>query len=334
MSDFSYIPLESILSDWLDETGHDGFFNTDIILKNAQDQINKLVRGDQAKQYITLLNIENHTALLPKNFKSVIQAAYNIFPNNPCKRSEVVEMTKKLHGAEGCKIVARIECPKCHQEKCGCDLPFIEIEPDYLWMQSHPEYMIKHTKYMYSYTNMNSYPHRKFSNYHPQFQLMGVSSGNFHNLQYHISDCLNLNVDTDISYDIDLPNIVANFKEGQVLLSYFGFRIDETGGLMIPNVPEAIESIVNYIEYREAYRVYRKSREPRDRIFYQESKQEYWASHKRAVSILEMPSEDKMNMIWKNHMMKLLPYDDYEENFNRKQDDRFNYPGASSGLIF
>lgn len=334
-TNIGYIPLESIVSDWLSTTGHEGFYDTFLILKSAQDETQKLVRGDQVKEYVTLLTVEDYTSVLPKNFHAVVQAAYNIFPHKPCLKSEVVEFSKPVYGTDkACEMKIRLDCDTCSPNKCNCNRPFIEIDANDMWLRAHPEHVYGSSRHFYSYTNLTEYPGYKHSSLHPQFRLMGVKSGSFHNLNYHISECLNLNLDTDISYDIDIPNIVVNFKEGQILLSYFGHRIDEQGRLLIPNLPEAIEAITLYIESREAFREYRRSKKPADRIYYAEVKREYEIAHNKARAILERPSSDKIRMIWRNHMSKLLPYDNWESNLNRKQNDRFRYPNQSGGLIF
>lgn len=332
--DVGYIPLSSIVSEWLDSTGHDGQFNPDLIYKFAQDEINRLVRGEQAKQFIALLTVENHKAKLPANFKSIAQVAFNLFPEKPCPRTEIAEWSQKVFDGSGCELKINVECPSCHQTSCNCNSPVIEVNADELWRRSNPQYQTAHLKHFYSYTNMNEYPGDKFSCYHPQFRLIGRESNNFGNLKYHISNCINLNLDTEITYQIDLPYMVVNAKEGQILLSYFGFRIDDEGGLMVPNVPEALSAIVAYIEMKTAYIQYRKSRAREDRAFYFESKQEYAIEHRKAKNLLELPPADKMKMIWNNKMIKLLPYWNSEANLNRRQDDQYRYPNQTSGLIY
>lgn len=327
--DVQYIPLRSIISDWLDLTGHDGFFNTDLVYKDAQDEINSLVRGEQAKQFITLLTVDNNKTQMPANFKSIGQVAYNIFPEKPVLRSEVSEYTQKVFDGSGCELKVTKECPKCHKERCGCNTNVIEIDTDRMWRTNNPQHYASHLMHYKGYVNMTEYPGDKMCQYHPQFKLMGPASNSFGNLQYHISECINLNLDTDISYTIDLPYLVTNFNKGQVLLSYYGYRVDEKGGMLVPNLPEAIKSITLYIESRSAFRDYRKSRSAEDRRFFADVEALYAVAHNKARAILERPPADKMKMIYANSMRKLLPYWNKSENLNRKQHDQ--YPALKNG---
>lgn len=332
--DVGYVSIDSIISEWLDMTGHDGQFDTDFIYKCAQDELNKLGRGEQAQQYISMLNIEEYKAKLPPNFKSIAQVAINIFPERPCPRTEIVEWNQKLFDGSGCDLKINLECPSCHKQSCSCSTPVIEVNADEIWRRSNPQYATAHLKHFYSYTNMNEYPGDRFCNHHPQFKLIGRASNNYRNLKYHISECINLDLDTETTYDIDVPYMVVNQRNGQILLSYFGYRMDDKGRMMVPNLPEVFESVILYIERCVAYKEYRKSRKREDRLFYLESKQMYDMAHRVATNVLEMPSADKMNMILRNKMTKLLPYWNDVENLNRRQDDQFRYPGQRSGLIY
>lgn len=48
---------------------------------------------------------------------------------------------------------------------------------------------------------------------HPEFSLMRRTSNYFYNVPYHVNECININTDSMIEYDIHLPNMLVNFKK-------------------------------------------------------------------------------------------------------------------------
>lgn len=303
---YDLITVESFVGDWLDDTGHEGSYDEDLILKYAQDEAERLMRGSSAKEFVTLVHIEDYRGKLPGHFQREVQAAYNIFPQKCPPRTEIVEYTKKVFDGTGCEFKLRKECPKCQKSGCDCDLIVAEIDVDRAWENAHPEQVAKYWSHFHSYTNMTEAPGDRRSIYHPQFRIMYPKMGDFWNLQYNLSKCTHLTVDQEISYKIAKPHIIVNFQQGQVLLNYLGYPVDEFGRTMIPNDPDVINCIVLYVEKRLSRAEYRRTKKREDLQYYQMTKEEHRIARLEANLKLESlaTSPTELSQTFRNIMMK------------------------------
>lgn len=327
-----FITVEEFIGDWLDETGHEGHFNVDEVEKFAQDEAEELCKGDAGKEFITLLEVDNYTAKLPLNYQRDIQLAYNIFPTQPVRREEISEFTLPIFNGTGCELKINLECPKCFKEVCNCSTPVIEVNADHLYKISHPEHYTAYWNHFHSYTNLTEYPQDRRCNYHPQFRLMYPKINDFWNIQYNVSECQHLSVDNEISYLIDRPNIVVNFQKGQILLNYFGLRLDDNGKSLIPNDRDAIDAIVKYVEMKISRSDWRKTKRREDYHYYQVTQEEYRIAHGKALRKLQRLTPNEMSRLFRNIMRKrdFIPN---RPNLNRAMHEQRMLPGQSSGRI-
>lgn len=325
---YDLITIDDFVGDWLDDTGHEGHFEEDLILKYGQDEAERLMRGSSAKEFITLVHIEDYRGKLPSHFQRELQAAYNVFPEKCPPYSEIVEYTKDTFDGSGCQLKLRKECPKCLKSGCDCNVIVAEVDVNRVWEMNHPEQVAKYWRRFYSYTNLTEYPGDRRSIYHPQFRLMYPKMGNFWNIQYNLSQCVHLTADQEISYLIDRPNIVVNFQKGQVLLNYLGYPVDDNGRTMVPNDPDVINSIVLYIEKMLGRREYRKTRSREDFQYYQITNQEYNAAHTKARLKLDSLSISPIEFAqtFRNIMLK-NDFHNNRANLNRRIDEVRRLPG-------
>ena len=327
---YELITIDEFVSDWLDETGHEGHFEEDKVIKFGQDEAERLMRGSSAKEFITLIHIEDYRGKLPSHFQRELQAAYNVFPQKCPPRSEIVQYTKDTFDGTGCELKLTKECPKCKESGCRCDVIVAEVDVSRVWQNNHPEQVAKYWRHFYSYTNLTDYPGDRRCNYHPQFRLMYPKMGNMWNIQYNLSQCVHLTADQEISYLIDRPNIVVNFQEGQILLNYLGYPVDDFGKTMVPNDPDVINSIVLYIEYKLSRADYRRTRSREDLQYYQMTADEYHRAHEKAKLKLTALSISpiEFSQTWRNIMMK-TDFHNNRPNLYRRIDERkgrYGYP--------
>jgi hypothetical protein len=326
-----YMKVGEFVGDWLDETGHQGHFNVDLVEKFAQDEAEELSQGNAGKEFISVLYVEDYTAELPVNFQREVQAAYNIYPTKPIRRQEISQFTLPIFDGTGCELKIDIECPKCHRSECSCNTPIIEVNTDHLYKISNPQNHTAYWNHFTGYTNLTEYPRDNRCQYHPQFRLMYPKINDFWNIQYNVSECVNLSVDNEISYLIDRPNIVVNFQQGQILLNYFGLRLDNEGKSLIPKDKDVIDSIVKYVEMKLARADWRRTRSREDDRYYQITADEYKKAHGKAVRKMQMLSPNEMSSLWRNIMMK-RDFTNQRPDLNRRRHEQYN-PNQTSGRI-
>jgi hypothetical protein len=158
---------------------------------------------------------------------------------------------------------------------------------------------------------------------------MRPTSNHFFNIPYHIGDCVNVSVDTEIEYHIEKPNIITNFKKGDILLSYVGVHLDKDGYRFIPNEPIVFRAINQYIEERFAFIQYRKSKEQKDRIYWQQQLELAEKFIARARNQIQTPDFDEFWRFVQQHWSRLLPNYKWEKNFNRTPKRTFKYPNQT-----
>lgn len=304
------ISIKSIIDDYIAKTG-----NTEIepnqILRFANDALDRILPGEEFLHNIALIDVNDYKAPLPANFKYVLQAAYLI--DKPVYRSEhIVEYTKKIYGSD-CKLNLEVHCDNCGDYDT-CNSEVITMDVDHNYLLKHPEYMYKHANHFYSGRTLDGpKPHCTL---HPEFQLMRRTSNYFYNVPYHVNECININADTHIEYDIHLPNILVNFKKGQILIAYLGSNVDKDGYLMIPNIPVVYDAVIQWIEERLAYIDYRKNKEQKDRIFWQQALELRDKKIKQARSYLSTPSSDEWEVFIRNHWIRKVPNYKWEAHHN------------------
>ncbi len=315
----SFISATTIIDDWLDLVPDEERVDEPFMRKMANKAVSKFITSDQYEEKIALMTVKGYKIELPQDFRYVVQAAYNI-DSSRCSREEVVQWTQSAFDGSGCSVTIDLNCPKCHETTCSCGSSVISVDVNRVYETSHPEI---YTSYMdHFYRSGGTTGRGTHSYYHPQFCLMRHKSGSFHNLAYHIGECLNLNVDSEIEYSIEHPFMIVNFEAGQVLISYMGRRTDENGYLFMPDNEYALDAVVKFIEERLAYKRWRASKSQTDGVFYQTALALMTAAFRTARGKLMQPNQDKFKVFVDNYWRKLIPYHHYEQNMRRFQRDK------------
>lgn len=320
--DLGYISIKTVIEDWLDFTGEQDQVKESVILKIADDTVQKITKAENQDLRIVRLDIKDYQAELPKGFRAVAQVMYRDKTPKCVTREEIVEWSQKVWGSE-CELKINLECPECHEDSCNCSTDVAIVDVDRVWQDSHPE-LYASKRYMYNYGRLSD----GGKNPCYDFRLMKRTSNNFFSAPYHIPGCPNINFDCTAEYDITLPKIVTNFKDGEVLLSYMSAVLDSEGYHMIPNHPRVLEAIFYGIEERMLWRKMRMDPNGKYDRLYSEAVRKKNESIIMARSAITIPSPDKWNQFLQNHWKKWLPttLDRNEANLGRYEKDRYKQP--------
>lgn len=305
------ISIKSIIEDYIAKTG-----NTEVepnqLFRFTNDALDRILPGEEFSHNIALIDVKDYKAVAPSNFKYMLQAAYKAKDKQKIRSEHIVQYTQQIYGSD-CKLNVDVHCDKCGDYD-ACSSEVITFDVDHNHLLKHPEYMYQHANHFYGGRTLDSpKPHCTL---HPEFQLMRRTSSYFYNVPYHVNECVNINADTHIEYDIHLPNILVNFKEGQILIAYLGSNVDKDGYLMIPNVPVVYDAIVQWIEERLAYIDYRKNKEQKDRIFWQQALELRDKKIKQARMYLSNPAPDEWENFIRNHWVRKVPNYKWEAHHN------------------
>lgn len=313
-----HLSIYSIIEDYIAKTGNSEISIEDI-LRFAHNALDRIIPAQEFVPKIALLDVVNYKAKVPQGFDQVLQAGYLDTTQYSKVRSEhVIEYYKNIYGTgtelEGnnCKIISRVECNNCEGlDPCKNEILTIDVDKTYL--DANPGFIYQHNKFYAGDRKLGG----NQCSIHPHFKLMRRTSNYFYNIPYHINECINVNADSRVEYDIHLPNIIVNFKEGQIILAYLSKNVDKDGYLMIPNVPIVYDAVIQSIEERLAYIDYRKNKINENYRFWQDSIMLKEKSIKRARTYLDMLQPDEFEMFIRNHWVKKVPNYKYEANHNK-----------------
>lgn len=348
----NYISIKSVIEDYIAKTG-----NTEVepnqILRFANDALDRILPGEEFQHNIALLDVEDYKAQLPSNFKYVLQAGYSSHDEHDHYHhhdsQEIVEYTKKIFGSN-CELKLDVHCDRCGDYD-NCSAEVIKMDVDHNFLLKNPSYIYKYSHHFYGGRTLDphspkdhyydqrfhhhhlphahhhhSHHHHKHDDctLHPHFHLMRRTSNYFYNIPYHVNECINVNADSKVEYDIHHPNILVNFKKGQILLAYLGSNVDGDGYLMIPNVPLIFDAVIQWVEERMAYIDYRKNKEQKDRIFWQQALELRDKKIKQARMYLQTATPDEWEMFIRNHWIRKIPNYKWEAFHNKHVGDK-NY---------
>lgn len=317
----NFVPIESAIREWKEDSGFEGEVKETSLLRWANETVSKVMTDEQLQFSIGLFDIEDYKVRLPDNFKMVVQAAVKI-PSAPLLRKEkLVEWVQKTVDGSNCEVTTRIDCKTCNENDPH---PEVVVDVDRNWLAANPQASASFMRTFAGFTTSLGDSSFKFA-IQDSFMLMRHTTNNFHNIPFHVEGCLNLNVDSEVDYSIDLPHMIVSAKEGQVLLSYLGRRVDDRGYLMIPDDPYMFEAIFFSIEARIALQQWRKSKQPQDRFYYDKMFAMSNSKIAQAKSRLQIPEADEWLQTLRIFWSRDYPYYERESNFNRYKPDRSNY---------
>lgn len=325
-----HLTVDQLVTEYLDAVGHEGELDETYLKKCFSDGAALINSYHQLTHMVEVFDVVDYKVKLPANFKYMQQAACREKPQVPIAREQISQMTQKVLGT-GCEIEINIKCPICHEEPCTCDdRKVVEVDVNRIWETANPQYM---TKYMHHfYMHGGNTGRGTHSLYHEDFILMKSASGNFWNAPYHLNGCLNLRVESGYEYRIDPPNMIVNFKEGEVLAGYMAVKTDKDGYLTVPNTTRAIQAVVYYAAERMAFRRYTKQPTQTNERLWQNMVM-MWEKHAgRAKGQLKMWSEDEFWDWVENHWRKMIPNRNWKKNLNRNMPDAFQLPDQTTNI--
>lgn len=273
-----YVPIQSVLEEY--DTYSGGIasrYDEEQILKYADDAIQKAIPTNQLEYIVDLLYVQDHKAEMPKNLDVINQIAYRSRdaggPQRRIKRTELIQWTQNAFDGSGCEYVVTKECPKCLKkgDACDCRTQEVIIDVDRIWDLNHPQMRYKHLSHLHKYGGIgNETNWVPTSPYNSEFQLMKPASHNFFSPDSYIPGCLNLNekllANQTVEYKISNGVLTTNLKDGDIILSYMGQRVDEDGWHMVPDDSDVF-MLINF--WLDTMFLRREARLERDSFKYQ-----------------------------------------------------------------
>ena len=317
-----YAPLSGVILEWKRTSQEESEIKETDLLAYAEDAVERILTADMLVMGIALLRVHNFKAELPKGFQSVAIAMYSN-EEKKCTREEVVEWTQQLYGSN-CSLRINLECHECgSKHACSCnnrESTAVLVDVDRIYQGSHPGYNLQGTNTRHSSFTTSSYNCPEGIK---RFRLMRATVNDMFNAKHHVKGCPNININSKVEYKIRDGLIEVNFQEGEILLSYLSYAIDDKGYMMIPDHPLAYKAVVSYIEERLAYVAYRKSRSGADGNFYNMALSLKDKDIARAKSRLSIPDPDVWYEIIKTHWLKMIPNWYSDHSFNGAKQDAY-----------
>lgn len=346
-----HVSISNAVNDWIQDSGLDHGAVDEVLLKKwATDVLRWISSNQNLKHRVALLQVENYKAKLPDDFKLLAQAAANPDYSAPCDctatptpsccgnssqpgpasgppRSRREDLVQWVQGSleKECELEINLICPACHETKCTCGSPVVEVDVDRIWEQSHPEIYYRHFDKIGRFGNGPgpwSNGDTKYSYYSPKFKLMKWAGNDFFQLTHFLTKCPNVDCKgCSNEFQLDLPYIEVDFEKGELLISYLGIYLDENGEMMIPDHPDVFEAIFWHLEHKYLWREYRKTKEPILRQDSQIAKQEREQAIGMANGALDIPEFAEFKNWLDNQHYKRTPNFHHHENLNKTTRD-------------
>jgi hypothetical protein len=299
LANFEYIPIDGIISDFIEDNKlSQENISMSQLKRWAIEACSDFLTVDASKHKIALLDVNNTKAELPKDFHTVISLAYRIYEKdggNCTTLNRVVEYTQHQYGQD-CDLEIRVKCNKCNKTECTCNSGVIEIDVDRVWQMENPWYY-NASRFGVPVDSTQLYGAKKQTG----FKLMSYSTSDFHNLNFHLPSCVNLECkDCDHRYIIERPFIETDImlenknQKAELLLAYYGRRTDHKGDPLVPNIVDASDAIQNHLTYKWFRGEFVASGNPISRALYQEALLLRDQAIARAKTQLATPDVDKL----------------------------------------
>lgn len=217
-------------------------YDTYQILEWATEGYLSLGIQSEYKRSVAVLQVENHKALLPSNLHKIQSVAYMF--NKTLTDTDVKSLCDALTEEE------KINCG-CYSNKTN-----EVIEPDADPPATIPDNYYAPNQYnitkLKSQGILNNYTLWVSSSFYKNnFTFMRLSNRAWAQ-QFHSGDCPNLDcINCDYTYSINHNGeIVTEFNEGIICISYLAYPLDDSGLLMILDDPDVKKAISAYASAR------------------------------------------------------------------------------------
>lgn len=99
----------------------------------------------------------------------------------------------------------------------------------------------------------------------------------------------------DPTFQVKGNRIYTNFETGGLIVTYWGWPMDDDENLMVPADPKILKALTSFLQYKLDYRLWRNG-DIADKVF-QHSEQQYLFDMAAAQTFAKMPSEGMMESI-------------------------------------
>lgn len=291
------------------------------IKKIISDFVRKIETDEQLTHRVYLGHVKDYIVDMPVDSSIILQVAYKGEAIKPFKKMELVEWSQRTFDGSGCKYKITLDCPECHQEECDHRGSYVTINADDIWRQQHPEYQYMHMDHLYRWGGMNK-DNIPVSPLNSEFRLIKYAQHHFHNADYHVKGCLNLDrkflSDCRVEYTIPTADLMRlNVPDGEILISYMAKQVDEEGFHLVPDIPEVIEGIKWYYEEQSAYKEWRRTKDRNDMNAFKIAQTERRKMQGVIHELLQTPSYAAWMAFLANRWKRTMKDNNYYGHSNR-----------------
>lgn len=328
----SYVSAELAFTDWKKYQPKNIDVDPKLIYRFINNSLYSIIPANQMSPTVALIPVSDYNGILPPGFHYEKMVLAWCGP----KRIEQGEFVEWIAHDEKCEYKVKVLCNYCDNPKDECDCMdkkhniIINLD-NYADRVAYDDRAMEKSKFATQIVNTMKYA-RKYKRYNPEdlvnhdFKIIKPANGAFYNTSSMIENCHNISFDVELGYRVELPLINVNFKEGQLLISYLGHKLDDRGLLLVPqhsHVFKAIRDSVDLEYYTYMYKMTEgKSqfyREMMDRMNIMAPR-----SIRKATIFLKKLPPNQLLDIWKNQMHRMVPDNNYNENLQRRSVDFFD----------
>lgn len=332
---FDLISSASIISDYIQDTDTNSPINKAYFQRVVMDTLSAVTSTEQMSHKVALLPVRNNNAVLPDDFGKIIQIAYR-------GTDEELGFTTRLDIAQWvakdgeCDVEVNVKCGACDKPlvscHCGEEVPTI-INVDSLFRASPPPYLLSGAPYGHATRGggLGAFSGKIPSTIYSNFRLIKPAQHSFHNADFHVGGCLNLDsqlmasevVEYNITQDSSPKKIVINREGGEILLAYFAKPTDCDGFPLIPDRYEFLEAAKWAIEEKVHYKAFRKTKGKDDMALYQNASANKSKFLRMCRALDSIPDPEEFKIYWRNNMNKIISNHNAEYSFFRQENDKY-----------
>lgn len=307
----NYISLKTILNDYAMLKKDIATVGEDVIMQWASDALDRLNINKTLDYQVMLLDVSNYSTELPKGLVAVVQIAYNQNDVSNCSNLLPVVKEAVVGLCDDCEVVATYEtvCPNggCEPTVCQTNVPLLTVTG------SNVSQIAPWIGYSRVVATSADYTDPRTKTWQP----LRLCNNSFHNLQYHIKDCVNVellnssvnqtyetnrqsfgayNARTELipCYTIRDNRILTELKDTQLLIAYLTKKIDEEGYPMLPEDIHIIDAVMSYIEEKLAQKDYAAVKDNANRQYFMDMKQIRSLAFAQAINKYNMLSTEEL----------------------------------------
>lgn len=254
-----YLPLVSIkpiiLEALEDFNMSDSASDMQLLIRWATDAA-RMVEGQHSLRHkLVHLIVQDYRTSMPTDFSMLQQVVARVEKyDKSCSRKTRLSQFAMPSGTDEFDFEVRIICNRCGTSECNCEDKIVELDLDTAYRRSNPTAYAK-GYYRSGVVGMGGDNPRDFG-----WQILKYAKGDFFRSSHFLTDCPNLvNPTSNNRFAIELPNLVVDFPDGEIILSYLARPTDEERNIMIHDHPDLIEGVKSHLKMKIADRLYQQS---------------------------------------------------------------------------